>query len=357
MSKDFYPAVCRKYIPWMNIPYAEHTVDIESGHSNTNRRPDMGIIPAPPKYRPRPEWHEAVGRIHKEFPNAPGECPDEPLYALDRESALKTIESFIRARLEKFGEHQDMISSSNHYLYHSVLSPTLNIGLITPGDVLEPISKLMPHVKVEEVIEPSKKDGKPRKKVKINHWGKSIEAFVRQIVWREYMRMITINRPDIRIANYFASKRLIGPKWYTGTTGVTILDNTIKQVIKTGYTHHIERLMVLGAWMLMMGAEPHSAFKWFMEMFVDAYEWVMIPNIYGMSLWATGPVVVGRPYFSSGEYFRRMSDYPPDAIEQWNKGYVTFFMEKGPIIERKPLYIISNWYNKWKAGEAKKITT
>jgi deoxyribodipyrimidine photolyase-related protein len=124
----------------------------------------------------------------------------------------------------------------------------------------------------------------------------------------------------------------------------------IRQVIKTGYTHHIERLMILGAWMLMKGASPHHAFKWFMEMFVDAYEWVMIPNVYGMSQWSVGPMVVLRPYFSSGAYFDRMSDYDRAAKEQWNEGYKTFFKDKGAIIEKQNIYMITQWYLKYKAA-------
>jgi deoxyribodipyrimidine photolyase-related protein len=241
------------------------------------------------------------------------------------------MQHFLTNRLAMFCEFQDMIMKDNHYLFHSCLSPYLNIGLLTPSDLLTALYNIY------------------AQKNLLN----SIEALVRQLCWREYMMMLSTTRAtEMKQCNFFNSTRKIGPTWYNGTTGIIILDNTIKQVVKTGYTHHIERLMILGSWMLMKGAEPRSAYKWFMEMFIDAYEWVMIPNVYGMAMWSCGPLVTGRPYLGSSNYFDRMSDYSDEAKKQWNSGYETFFREKGSIIGSTNIYAITHWYQSWLKRQA-----
>lgn len=329
MTRNFYKYIKEKYIPWM-LGVATVDEECRGGLSEFNK---SGItLPKITKPRPNEEWKVAVRRTMSEYAGNPGELSEDPLYAMDRGGALKCLDYFVANKLKNFCAFQDLILKENHYLFHSVLSPMMNIGLITPNDII---------VRIQKYINETNNKNDP-----------NVEAFIRQICWREYMRMISTARGDeIRRMNFFNSHRRISPKWYTAQVGVEIIDNTIRQVIKTGYTHHIERLMILGSWMLMKGAEPHSAYKWFMEMFIDAYEWVMLPNVYGMALWACGPMITSRPYLSSSTYMNNMSDYSIEAKNQWNDGYQTFFREKGEIIQQKNIYSVSTWYNNWKAKQ------
>jgi deoxyribodipyrimidine photolyase-related protein len=166
----------------------------------------------------------------------------------------------------------------------------LNIGLITPKEV---ISACLYYAN--------------QYKVSIN----STEGFVRQIIgWREFIRGVyEIKGNEERTTNFWGFKNKIPASFYNGTTGIPPIDKTIQKILKTGYCHHIERLMVIGNFMMLCEFDPDEVYKWFMELFIDAYDWVMVPNVYGMSQFADGGLMATKPYISGSNYLMKMSNY------------------------------------------------
>jgi deoxyribodipyrimidine photolyase-related protein len=191
-------------------------------------------------------------------------------------------------------------------MFHSLLSTSLNIGLITPNDIIDIIKKL----KISDIG--------------LNNY----EGFIRQLFWREYQRYTYIYYfSDIKNQklNYFNNKQNLTPKWYNGTTGIDPVDNAIKTGFETGYLHHIIRLMVIGNYMNLSGISPLQGFKWFMEFSCDSYEWVMYQNVLGMAFFADGGKTMRRPYISSSNYIKKMSNYVcGDWCEKWDKLYKDF---------------------------------
>ena len=178
----------------------------------------------------------------------------------------------------------------NSILNHSVLTPMLNVGLIEPKEI------------IDECLDYAKTHDIP-----IN----SSEGFIRQILgWREFIRGIYISRGDEeRTKNFWKFKKKIPQSFYNGSTGIHPIDDTIKKILKTGYCNHIERLMVLGNFMLLCEFDPDEVYRWFMELFIDSYDWVMVPNVYGMSQFSDGGLFASKPYISSSNYIIKMSNY------------------------------------------------
>ena len=171
-----------------------------------------------------------------------------------------------------------------------MLTPMLNVGFIQPKYI------------IEKAINFAKKQNVP-----LN----SLEGFVRQIMgWREFIRgMYEAKGRESRIKNYWGFTRKIPASFYDGTTGIVPVDDAIKKVLKTGYCHHIERLMILGNFMLLCEFDPDEVYQWFMELFIDSYDWVMVPNVYGMSQFADGGFFATKPYISGSNYVIKMSNY------------------------------------------------
>lgn len=212
-------------------------------------------------------------------------------YPITASDASDWLDDFLAHRFTHFGPYQDAIVRGESVLFHSVLTPMLNIGLLEPAVI------------IEKALSVSK-----QQKVPLN----SLEGFIRQIIgWREFMRIVyeKAGRRQ-RTTNFWGFTRKIPKSFWTGTTGILPVDETIKKVLATGYAHHIERLMILGNFMLLCEFDPDDVYRWFMEMFVDAYDWVMVPNVYGMSQFSDGGLMSTKPYFSSSNYIMKMSDYP-----------------------------------------------
>ena len=227
-------------------------------------------------------------RTQKEFPKAVGVSSQSrpPCTHLEATVALN---EFLKVRFENFGLYEDAISREHSLLFHSYLTPALNIGLITPDDVIQ---KTLRFAEVN--------------RIPLN----SLEGFVRQIIgWREFIRHL-YRREGVRMRNlnFFNHHRPIPPSFYNATTGIPIIDHTIQKLHQSAYCHHIERLMVLGNFMLLCEFDPHEVYRWFMEFFIDSYDWVMVPNVYGMSQFADGGIFATKPYISSSNYILKMSD-------------------------------------------------
>lgn len=231
-----------------------------------------------------------INEVENEFPDSIGNA--EPfLYPTTHYEARKVLEAFLKDKLAYFGDYQDAIQKEESFLFHSVLSPILNIGLLTPQEV------------IEASINYSEKHFVP-----IN----SLEGFLRQIIgWREFVRASYLLKGSYqRSFNFFHHNENIPKKFWQGTTGILPIDTIVQRILRTGYCNHIERLMVLGNFLLLTEASPHEIYRWFMAYFVDAYDWVMVPNVYGMSQYADGGIITTKPYISSSNYILKMSNYP-----------------------------------------------
>ena len=212
-------------------------------------------------------------------------------YPITAKDAIQAYNYFLNNNLEHFGEYQDVIRDNNPFNYHSIISPMLNIGLLTP-------------LKLVEIAKNYKT------KVPIN----SYEGFIRQLIgWREYMHYLYQYKYDELIkSNNHNNQKSIDKSWYSGTTGLLILDNEIKKAITYGYSHHIIRLMIFLNYLLLSEIKPTDIYKWFMEVVsIDAYDWVMIPNIYSTGYFSK--IGMKRPYLSSSNYLLKMSNYKKDG--------------------------------------------
>ena len=211
----------------------------------------------------------------------------------DREESLMWLDNFFENKFSNFGNYEDAIRSENNFLFHSAISPILNMGLITPDEV------------IKKALEFSQ-----LKSVPIN----SLEGFIRQIIgWREFIRGIYHYKGNEEInSNYWNHQRKLTKEWYEGTTGIDPLDDAIKDCLKFGYTHHIPRLMVICNIMNLSKIHPNEIYRWFMEMFVDSSDWVMVPNVYGMGTFADGGIFATKPYSCGSNYILKMSNYKKD---------------------------------------------
>jgi deoxyribodipyrimidine photolyase-related protein len=239
-------------------------------------------------------------------------------YPVTRSQALNSFHSFLEERLINFGAYEDAIVKNESTLFHSIITPYLNIGLITPNEI------------IQQVIDFSSNNSVP-----LN----SLEGFIRQIIgWREFMRGIYVaDGVKQRNSNFWNYNKVMPKSFYDGTTGIEPLDDTIKKCLNSGYAHHIERLMILGSLMLLIGIKPNSVYKWFMEMFVDSYDWVMVPNVYGMSQFADGGLLATKPYISGSNYILKMSDYKKgDWCPIWDSLYWGFVDRNREFFRKNP---------------------
>jgi deoxyribodipyrimidine photolyase-related protein len=239
-------------------------------------------------------------------------------YPITHEDAKVHLKTFIKKRLETFGKYQDGISKKVIFGSHSILSPLLNIGLITPDIV------------IEEVLRYYNSDNKSLI---------SVEAFIRQLIgWRSYVRFIyEYHGTEMKTMNRLNHKRKLPKSWYNNDgTKIKIIDDMIMKVSKYGYLHHIERLMIMGNIGLLLQINPKELYDWFMICFIDSYEWVMVPNVYGMSQYSLINIsMMTRPYISSSNYIKKMSDYKKeDWYEIWDALYWNFVNDKREILKK-----------------------
>jgi deoxyribodipyrimidine photolyase-related protein len=210
--------------------------------------------------------------------------------AVTRKQALRAFEDFVASRLPSFGPYEDAMSSQHGTLYHSVLSPYLNIGLLEPLELIRGAEQAF-----------------HQGRAPIN----SVEGFVRQILgWREYIywqywRLM----PGLMEANAWEAQRPLPQFFWDGQTEMNCLRHALRRAEETGYNHHIERLMLLCNFCLLAGVRPAAVNDWFLSFYVDAYEWVMVPNVIGMGLNADGGLIATKPYIASAKYIHKMSDY------------------------------------------------
>lgn len=238
----------------------------------------------------------------------------KPKFPTTRTAALRTLKKFVKEKLPVFGEYQDYIDKDNILLYHSGLSAPLNVGLITPADVLAAIKG---------------------SRAPIN----SLEAFVRQIVgWREYMRgLYQVHHKTLRADNYFGHSRKIPRAFYEATTGIVPLDASIRRLKRYGYVHHIERLMIIGCLFMLCEVHPLEVMRWFTELSIDAFEWVMLSNVMAMSQFACGPFATTKPYVCASAYILRMSNYQRGPwCDIWDALFWRFIRKHRAFFRKQP---------------------
>lgn len=235
-------------------------------------------------------YEEACTYVATNFPDNIGQLTTNAIYPTNFKTSQHWFQQFLEQRFVEFGTYEDAIVVENSILNHSVLTPMLNVGLITPEYV------------IKKSISYAKANNLP-----IN----SLEGFIRQIIgWREFIRGIYESRGgEERTRNFWGFTKKIPKSFYDGTTGIYPIDQTIKKILQTGYCHHIERLMVLGNFMMLCEFDPDEVYQWFMELFIDSYDWVMVPNVYGMSQFADGGLMSTKPYISGSNYLMKMSNY------------------------------------------------
>ena len=254
-------------------------------------------------------YRDSVNYVQKNFTENFGIINDIQLYPTDFKSSRSWFNDFLKTRFDEFGIYEDAVLIGESIINHSVLSPLINSGLLNPKYV------------VKNSLEFYKKN-----KIPIN----STEGFIRQIIgWREFIRGVYVSKgSEERTKNYWNFNRKIPKSFYDGNTGIDPIDDTIKKVEKSAYGNHIERLMILGNFMVLCEFDPDEVYKWFMEVFIDSYDWVMVPNVYGMSQFADGGLMSTKPYISSSNYIIKMSDYKKGEWSDIWDGLFWSFMDK-----------------------------
>ena len=247
----------------------------------------------------------------------PAERYGEPVCWLPvtHDGARAYLDDFIANRFREFGAFEDAITTRGVRLWHSALSPLINIGLLTPHQVLD-----------AALAAADKSD------VPIN----SLEGFVRQVLgWREFIRAAhEVDGSAMRNSNFWNHQRPLPASFWTAETGLAPVDHTIRMALAHGYSHHIERLMVMGNIMLLAHIRPADVYRWFMGFYIDAYDWVMVPNVYAMSQFADGGSFATKPYISGGNYLRKMSDHAPGDWEaSWTALYWAFIRDHQNVFE------------------------
>ena len=256
---------------------------------NRKRLPPGVPVPDLPSVRPGRHVQQVRSLVDEMFPDHPGATQDFWL-PTTRAQARDWLKDFLEQRFSCFGDYEDALTTRSDAVFHSALSPLMNIGLLTPREV---ISRTLAFAHDERVA--------------LN----SVEGFVRQVIgWREFIRgMYHEHGNAMARRNYWGHERGLTSDWYRGTTGIEPLDRVINKVDRLGWAHHTERLMVVGNLMLLCEIDPRQSYRWFMELFVDSAHWVMNPNVYGMALFADGGIFTTKPYICGSNYLLRMGDY------------------------------------------------
>jgi deoxyribodipyrimidine photolyase-related protein len=298
---------------------------------NRKKYPAKKMAPPLPIANKTSFHKEALDYVNEYFSANLGDLQSIVGYPVTPADANLWLKQFFEQRFHEFGEYEDAIVSGESFLNHSILTPMLNVGMLKPIDV------------IHAAIDFAHENG-----VEMN----SLEGFVRQILgWREFVRYVYhFHSVEQRTSNFWQFKRKIPESFYDGTTGIRPVDDAIKKLNKTAYNHHIERLMVLSNFMLLCEFDPDEVYQWFMEMYIDAYDWVMVPNVYGMAQFADGGKMVTKPYISGSNYIFKMSDYKKGEpwADVWDALFWRFMSVHRDFFKKNPrLSMLINTFDKW----------
>ena len=248
-----------------------------------------GAVPSRVEFPPDEITLDVITLVNARFSAHPG-CLTSFAWPVTRDQALESLRAFVDARLALFGTYQDAIWSGEPWLYHSHLAAALNLKLLNPREVVEAAESALAQGRATLA---------------------SVEGFIRQILgWREYVRGIYWTEMPAYIERNALSAHEDLPSWYwTGKTDMACLRETIEQTLQTGYAHHIQRLMVTGLYALLLGVRPRAVHEWYLSVYVDAVEWVELPNTLGMSQYGDDGLMASKPYIATGKYIDRMSNH------------------------------------------------
>lgn len=258
--------------------------------TDNRKTPPRGLnYPAPERFTPDAVTREVLDMVQRRFGAHFGDL--EPFgLPVTREQAKAALKHFIAAALPGFGDYQDAMLAEQDYLYHSAISPALNCGLLTPREVCA-------------AAETAYRAGD----APLN----AVEGFIRQIIgWREFIRgMYWLRMPAFADDNALGATRALPEFYWTAETDMRCLAHAVDETRREAYAHHIQRLMVLGNFAMLAGVDPKAIDAWFLVVYADAYQWVELPNVIGMSQYADGGRLGTKPYAAGGAYINRMSDY------------------------------------------------
>jgi deoxyribodipyrimidine photolyase-related protein len=273
---------------------------------------------------------EAIKYVNKNWSKNYGSL-DHFIYPIDSKSSKLWLKKFLEERLSKFGAYEDAVSESEPFVFHSVISPMMNIGLLTDDEVVTTSYEYYLDNKKSIPIE-------------------SFEGFIRQVIgWRNYVyTLYNLEGDKMKTSNQLKHNNKLNDKFWTGETDMIPIDSIINKIVKYSYAHHIERLMYLGNFLLLCLVDPDEVYKIFMEWTIDAYDWVMVPNVYGMSQFAT-PIMMTRPYFSSSNYINKMSTFKVKKNDNWSETwdalYYNFIFKHRTLL--KSNYAVARQVKHW----------
>ena len=241
-----------------------------------------------------------------EFEKNYGDPPTDTsfIYPINHKEAAKWLNDFIRYKLANFGRYEDAMSSTIQFGYHSLLSALTNVGLTTPAQIIDEVTKARTHTTIPIA---------------------SVEGFIRQVIgWREYCYYVYDKYYDTLVTTSIynkTNKKKIPERFWKANTQIPIIDDMIKKVNTYAYSHHIERLMGIGNYLLVTETSPDAIYEWFQTMYIDAYDVFMVPNVYGMLLYAKAGEtrMMTRPYYCSSNYLKKMLQEPRLGSRKWDE--------------------------------------
>jgi deoxyribodipyrimidine photolyase-related protein len=284
---------------------------------NRKALPKDHVAPGFASFGDHKQVYDAIAWVEKNFPDNPGSV-ESFFWPTSHDEAVAWFNDFLKNRLENFGAYEDAIDGQAMLLYHSGISAPMNIGLLTPEQVVNLTLKY-------------------HEKTPVNL--PSLEGFIRQVIgWREYIRGIYVSgNVSMRNSNGLGQSRMLSEQWWNGTTGIPPFDDVVAKVQKTAYAHHIERLMIAGNLMLLAEIKPEEVYKWFSALFIDAYDWVMVPNVYGMSQFSDLGSMVTKPYISGSNYILTMSHYEKGTwCDVWDGLFWDFVDKHQELLAKNP---------------------
>jgi deoxyribodipyrimidine photolyase-related protein len=307
-------------------------------YDNENRLllPKEINVPDLPKINKNKYITEAINYINTNFNDNYGSL-DNFMYPIDHNSSIDWLNSFLGKRLNNFGPYEDAVDTEHQFIFHSILTPMMNIGLLTDNEVINKSVEFYKNHKVKLA---------------------SFEGFIRQIIgWRTYVYSIYIlEGKQMYNSNQLHNKKKISDKWWK-SVNIEPIDFLINKIIKYAYVHHIERLMYLSNWMLMNNINPKEVYRIFMEWTIDAYEWVMIPNVFGMGQFSTSNMMT-RPYFCSSNYILKMSNFKKgEWCLIWDSVYYSFINKHKSLLASNyaTAMQVKHWNNKSKKDQEELI--
>ena len=296
---------------------------------NRKSLPNTIDIPELPHISSNKYIEEAVKYVETHFSKNYGST-EEFIYPIDDKGAIQWLNHFLKYKLNDFGPYEDAVSTKEDFVFHSVLTPMMNIGLLRDEEVIEISYEYYQHHKISIA---------------------SFEGFIRQILgWRTYVySLYVLEGKEMMKSNQLKHTKKLSEKWWTGVD-MEPIDFLIQKIVKYSYVHHIERLMYLSNWMLMNYIHPKEVYRIFMEWTIDAYEWVMVPNVFGMGQFATD-MMMTRPYFSSSNYILKMSNFKRgEWCKVWDAVYYAFIHKHEKLLASNyaTAMQVKHWHNKTK---------